>query len=325
MVTVSRGGINAGQSLQDILLALGRVNWGPLRGRAWAYRRMVLQTLALMMREQKADYMACLVTTAPQLADRIGSCEKTVRNCLQDLEDLQVIEWRRGGIWDGKPMPSVLRVNKWKLVDWVKAWRPRNDKRLVKRRAETLARLAQVHHKRMRAPQRVGAHAEPNTSLSSHRKSTPFERACALGVSASPKPAEGLKEVLDIRKLLAPMRKQMRIDLKRKAIQREKDPNAMQPKDPAYYYYLPAECSHHKDSPRVCNFCRHKASRKFTAVRNGNASDETGAPADYPPEFLDYCNEHYPVEEYPNFDGPWRYAKIAGADPVAAALLNASA
>lgn len=227
MVTVSRGGINAGQSLQDILLALGRVNWGPLRGRAWAYRRMVLQTLALMMREQKADYMACLVTTAPQLADRIGSCEKTVRNCLQDLEDLQVIEWRRGGIWDGKPMPSVLRVNKWKLVDWVKAWRPRNDKRLAKRRAETLARLAQVHHKRMRAPQRVGAHAEPNTSLSSHRKSTPFERACALGVSASPKPAEGLKEVLDIRKLLTPMRRQMRIDMKRKAIQREKDPNAM--------------------------------------------------------------------------------------------------
>lgn len=134
---------------------------------------------------------------------------------------------RRGGIWDGKPMPSVLRVNKWKLVDWVKAWRPRNDKRLAKRRAETLARLAQVHHKRMRSPQRVGAHAEPNTSLSSHKKSTPFERACALGVSASPKPAEGLKEVLSIRKLLTPMRRQMRIDMKRKAIQREKDPTAM--------------------------------------------------------------------------------------------------
>lgn len=99
----------------------------------------------------------------------------------------------------------------------------------------------------------------------------------------------------------------------------------MQPKDPAYYYYLPAECPHHKESLRVCNFCRYQASKKFTDIRQGNASDETSAPAGYPPEFLDYCDTHYPVEEYPNFEGPWRYAKIAGADPVAAALLNASA
>lgn len=325
MVGVSRGGINAGQSLQDILLALGRVNWGPLRGRAWAYRRMVLQTLALMMREQRADYMACLVTTAPQLADRIGSCEKTVRNCLQDLEDLQVIEWRRGGIWDGKPMPSVLRVNKWKLVDWVKAWRPRNDERLAKRRAETLARLAQVHHKRMRAPQRLGVHAEPNTSLSSIKKSAPFERARSRGVSASPKPAEGLKEVLSIRKLLAPMRKQMRIDLKRKEIQREKDPTMMQPKDPAYYYYLPADCPHHKESPRTCNFCRYLASKKFDRVRKQKEEDNTSMSAGYTPEFIEYCETHYPVADYPNFAGPARYAKIAGVDPVARSLMNVSA
>lgn len=244
------GTLNAGMSIQDIMNALARVNWGPLRGRAWAYRRMLLETLTLMMREQKADYAAEIITSAPQIATRMGCHEKTVRNCLHDLEDLGLVTYQRGGIWDGKPMPSVIKIVKKKIVSWVLAWRPKNDERLRRLRLETLARIASLKKARIRPCQRPGAHAELKSSLSNSVKRARHERARSSYVSPTPAKAaqarrEAREDAIQAFKATAELRAEHKKDKKMKTPPPE---------------FMPLICAHNASSePSTCNACRSKA------------------------------------------------------------------
>lgn len=250
---MSHGTLHAGMSLQDIVNALARVNWGPLRGRAWAYRRMVLQTLALMMREQKADYSAELITSARQVADRTGCCEKTVRRCLHDMEDLGLVEWRRGGIWDGRPMPSVIKVIKARLVEWTLAWRPKFNAAQATLRAETLRRIGVLERARIRPRLRPEVHADFAGSLLSVQKRAPFERALASKTFIPARPAERLKEWREIRAKTAHLRKEAK---KMRQAERNNVP----------VEYLPLVCEHAlATSPSSCNTCRSKAMQDYQA------------------------------------------------------------
>lgn len=250
---MSRGKLHAGMSLQDIVNALARVNWGPLQGRSWAYRRMILQTLALMMREQKADYSAELITSARQLADRTGCCEKTIRRCLHDMEDLGLIEWLRGGIWDGKPMPSVIKVIKARLVEWTLAWRPKFNAAQAALRAETLRRIAVLERARIRPRLRPEVHADCAGSLLSIQKRAHSERALTSKTFIPARPAERIKEWREIRAKTAHLRKEAK---KMREAERNNLP----------VEYLPLVCEHAlATSPSSCNACRSKAWQDYQA------------------------------------------------------------
>lgn len=149
---------------------LAAVAWGPLGGRAWQGVRSTLH--ALVMVADRRTGVTTTGTTAHQLAERAGLSERWTRVCLQTLEELGVIEWTRGGVAHGAPQPSLMRIVKRVLVDWVHAWRPTHDRAILDYRARTRARLARVRHRFLRS-----------------RKSTPQRcrsRHAALGAGLSP-------------------------------------------------------------------------------------------------------------------------------------------
>lgn len=264
VVSVSRGTLHAGMSVQDVMNALARVNWGPLRGRAWAYRRMLLETLTLMMREQRADFSAEIITSAPQVADRMGCHEKTVRNCLHDLEDLGLVEYQRGGIWDGKPMPSVIRIIKKTIVGWVLAWRPKNDERLRLLRLETIARIAGLKKARVRPCQRPEVHAEPNYGLSTLGKRARHERARSSYVSPTPHKSaqarrEAREDAIQAWKATAELREEAKKDKK------------MSNNPPVEY--MPLICGHGNPEPGLCNACRSRALSDYQAAQRAEREE----------------------------------------------------
>lgn len=252
---MSRGHLNATMRVGDILAALARVNWGPFRGRAWAYRRIILQTLAIMAREQKADLTAEVIGSAPQISDRAGCHEKTVRRCLHDLEDLGLITYQRGGIWDGKPQPSIIRIVKARLVELTLAFRPRHDKTLEDRRRETLARLATLEKARVRPRQRTENHADFKPSLSLYEKRAPTEGAPSSSQFINPRPANKIHakrnsqaEALEIWKATRYLREEAKKDKMRK----------QQPRPE----FMPLVCLHTTTAdpdPSTCNSCRSEA------------------------------------------------------------------
>lgn len=236
--------LTARASLQDILLALGRVGWGPMQGREWGASRAILEMLSLMMREQRADFDACLITTATQLSDRTGYSVRHVRRCLQWMEDAHVIEWKRGGIDKGKPCASVIRVVKKTLVEWVRAWRARHDAKVAERNRATAARIDRYRLNRIRprAPKEV--HADMMAGLTPLQGRAGNRSALPRGfVTPNPK-----TKVAKSREIMAQIKARTREKL-----------NMLPPE------YLPMVCSHGKAKPRKCNQCQFIGLQKFQA------------------------------------------------------------
>ena len=234
--------LTAHASLQDIILALGRVGWGPMQGREWGASRAILEMLSLMMREQRADFDACLITTATQLSDRTGYSVRHVRRCLQWMEDARVIEWKRGGIDKGKPCASVIRVVKKTLVEWVHAWRARHDAKVAERNRATAARIERYRLNRIRprAPKEV--HADMMAGLAPLQGRAGNRSALPRGfVTPNPK-----TKVAKSREIIARIKAKTRKKM-------ETLPDG----------YLPLVCSHGKPEPRTCNQCRFIGLQKF--------------------------------------------------------------
>ena len=171
-----RGGrVHAGMPLSRLLAALARVGWGPMRGRAMAASRAILDTLALAARDVRADLTATIQVTARQLAKLAGYSLRHTSRCLQWMEDAGVIEWVRGGIKrvDGRPAPTVgvIRVAKKVITGWVLSFRAASDAEDRARNAATRARLEHYRVWRNRAHPKtvtVAAHVDmssPHPSL----------------------------------------------------------------------------------------------------------------------------------------------------------------
>lgn len=236
--------LTARASLQDILLALGRVGWGPMQGREWGASRAILEMLSLMMREQRADFDACLITTATQLSDRTGYSVRHVRRCLQWMEDAHVIEWKRGGIDKGKPCASVIRVVKKTLVEWVHAWRARHDAKVAERNRATAARIERYRLNRIRPRTPKAVHADMMAGLAPLKGRAGNRSALPRGfVTPNPK-AKLTKSRELIARIKAKTRKKM-----------EMLPDS----------YLPLVCSHGKPDSSTCNQCRFVGLQKFQA------------------------------------------------------------
>lgn len=296
----ARGVLNAGQSLTSILAALSRVGWGPLRGREFAASRAVLDTLAILAHDTRADLSAVVQTTARQLAKRAGYSLRHTSRCLQWLEDAGVIEWHRGGIRMGAPTVGVIKIIKRTLVDWALAFRRASDAEDRRRNAATRARIQMYRLRRNTArPRALNAHVDMATPLSSLQ-----EEGAA---KAAPQPSGGSPIPTTTNN--------------RKAINMPKY-------RPTYMTYLATECKHGEPSPDRCNRCRYEAIMRQQQVaaaeraaaerrRKEEADEQTSsAVVPWPPAFAEYMRATYPDAHYRS------WARLALTDSTAKELLN---
>lgn len=181
--------LTAGAPLSVLISRLRRAGWGDLGGETLRGLRLVLDDLGDMLDARSgAGYI-----TAPQIADRTGYTERWVRSRLTLLEELDLIEWHRGGVQHGKPVPSWIRVSKVALLDLIHIARRQQGERLTEAKRETRARLIRLRtgyttrpgRRRNTTPSRGGkTHAELNAALLSSEEvrgrnrppSTPADR-----------------------------------------------------------------------------------------------------------------------------------------------------
>lgn len=129
--------VTAAWPLDRLVAAIARAGWDELAGRRGGAYRGILRALADLLPHGSATGLV----TSPQLADAAGISERWARHILAGLEEAGLITWTRGTIIDGKPRPSLIRVNKRALADLVRRARRDGDARLAKRAAATAQRL----------------------------------------------------------------------------------------------------------------------------------------------------------------------------------------
>lgn len=297
----ARGVLNAGMSFTSILAALSRIGWGPLRGREFAASRAILDTLALLAHDTRADLSAVVQVTARQLAKRAGYSLRHTSRCLQWLEDAGVIEWNRGGIKMGAPTVGVIKIVKRTLVDWALAFRRASDAEDRRRNAETRARIQLYRLRRNSArPKPVdAAHvdiASPHPSLRDEGAASASPRSSREEVNSAP----------------------------------TKDIETMKYK-PSYHKYLATECSHGQRSADRCNACKYEAiirqqrvteAEKVAAARRRKEeeqADHGATGASWPPAFVEYMRTAHPDAE------PRQWARLTITDTRAKELINAHA
>lgn len=297
----ARGVLNAGMSFTSILAALSRIGWGPLRGREFAASRAILDTLALLAHDTRADLAATVQTTARQLAKRAGYSLRHTSRCLQWLEDAGVIEWHRGGIRMGAPTVGVIKIVKRVLVDWTLAFRRASDAEDRRRNAATRARI-QMYRLRRNAsrPRALDAHVDMATPLPSLQ-----EEGAA---KAAPQPSGG-----STIPTTPPNRKDLEV------------PNC----SPSYMTYLATECAHGQASSDRCNRCRYEAIMRQQSVmeaekaaaerrRKEDEQAQRGATGDaWPSAYVAYMKATYPDAK------PYQWARLNLTDDKAKELINA--
>lgn len=130
--------LTAGAPTTALIAALDRSGWQALAGPSWHGLRVCLRSLASLLPAKSGQGE----TTRWQVADRMGGYSiRHVSRLLAELELLEIITWRRGGVVSGRPQPSYFRVNKTVLLAMVEAGRIRLTEVLARRRAATETRL----------------------------------------------------------------------------------------------------------------------------------------------------------------------------------------
>lgn len=228
---------------QDVLQltnSLAKAGWGSdFAAPAFRASRIVLRELANAMYAARRGRAAAIDITAPQLADRTGYTERWTRDALATLEALGLIEWHRGGIVEGAPRPSLIRIVKAALADLIYTARAWHDDVLDARVIATKARIKATLRWRFckGRKRRANPHAEVNSFLPLYegRKGAPLGAArpvlTSLKQSVSPEPTEGHKQ--------------------------------MPTPDPEF---MPVICGHGAPAPRFCNACRSEAWQAQTAA-----------------------------------------------------------
>lgn len=161
---------------------LARLGWGPLDGRPWKGLRAVLRAVAA-----RVDYRSGAGrTTVEQIAAAAGYSPRWTRQALTELEDMGLIEWVRGGVQYGKPVPSLIRLVKSALVDLIAQAQPMRAAKVAADAAETRRRLARLHTIRMVRGKRKTTTSAARAALD--RKANPPEsrRSVHAAVNADP-------------------------------------------------------------------------------------------------------------------------------------------
>ncbi|MBU4213559.1 MAG: hypothetical protein KJ792_02760 [Actinobacteria bacterium] len=173
----------------SLVRSLRRAGWGPLGGREWGGVRDVLDALAATLPDRSGEGLL----TMPQLAERASLSVRWTARCMAVLEDLGVVTWSRGGVVDGRPVPSAVRIVKKVLVELIAQARPLRDAADAARRQATRARLAAAAH--LRGPDRYrrrSAHAALSTSP------PPSSRGGAFGPAPTPEGQTTMRPVIPV-------------------------------------------------------------------------------------------------------------------------------
>lgn len=172
--------MGAGAPLDVLVNQLAKYGWGDLTGQDLRGVRNVLYTLGTLLDRHSGTGS----WSVKQIATKAGYSEAWTRGRLQILEELDILEWRRGGIDAGSPVPSWFRVNKARLVELVNIAREVRDAQLLVIRLAFLARLAtlRVNTQWFRGKKRRSDHTKPRLAL-------PLT-GTAPGAAAGPVPAE---------------------------------------------------------------------------------------------------------------------------------------
>lgn len=123
----------------QLIAALAHRGWGPLREGIPGLVH-ILQAIAHTV----DPYAGTGYTTAPQLADAAYKSERWVRHCINQLDALGVIEWYPGGIKNGAPTPSFVKIVKATLVELIEVAQKTHDARMLERRAAFEARVRRL-------------------------------------------------------------------------------------------------------------------------------------------------------------------------------------
>ncbi|EJF51690.1 hypothetical protein HMPREF1317_1562 [Schaalia georgiae F0490] len=263
--------------------------------------RMVLRELSTVMHTRKRGLRGTIDITGPQLADLTGYCEKTVRKGLTMLEDLGLIEWWRGGIVEGAPRPSLVRVCKKQLAAFVWAARKWHEKVLDNRVAAVKARiLATVKYRKCKGRDpRVKLHAEVANVLLFSKE--------AGGVSTPPAASQADARPAETPNPQTPI---------------EEPPMPR----PDYMRYLPIICHHDKPAPDRCPQCRYEAimrkqradeANQAAAARRRHEEQEAQkmeGPGAWPPRIRAYMQSNYPDAN------THAWARLILSDPEAKAI-----
>lgn len=123
----------------QLIAALAHRGWGPLREGIPGLVH-ILQAISHTV----DPYTGTGYTTAPQLADAAYKSERWVRHCINQLDALGVIEWYPGGIKNGAPAPSFVKIVKATLVELIEVAQKTHDARMLERRAAFEARVRRL-------------------------------------------------------------------------------------------------------------------------------------------------------------------------------------
>ena len=123
----------------QLIAALAHRGWGPLREGIPGLVH-ILQAISHTV----DPYTGIGYTTAPQLADAAYKSERWVRHCINQLDALGVIEWYPGGIKNGAPAPSFVKIVKSTLVELIEVAQESHDKRMLERKAAFEARVRRL-------------------------------------------------------------------------------------------------------------------------------------------------------------------------------------
>jgi hypothetical protein len=167
-----------------LLDTLRRQGWGPLAGRPWKGLRAVLTGLASRLPYGSAQGD----TTIEQVASAAGYGLRWTRQCLTDLEDFGLIEWVRGGVRYGRPVPSRFRIDKRMLVELLQAAREKRTAEMVAWAARTRTRLERIRTIRLvKGRRKTRPEAAPRRLVQSKTAGSCGNAHAAVAASPSPK------------------------------------------------------------------------------------------------------------------------------------------
>lgn len=172
--------------LHLLMDTLKRQGWGPLAGRPWKGLRAVLAGLAARLPYRTAQGPA----TIEQIAAAAGYGLRWTRQCLTDLEDLELIRWVRGGVRYGQPVPSQFRIDKRMLAELVEAAREQRTDKMIAWAARARGRLERIRTIRMIKGRRTPRPTTPTRGLVQN-KALPSRESVHAAVAASPSPKRG--------------------------------------------------------------------------------------------------------------------------------------
>lgn len=134
-----RAKVSSRWTCYQLIAALAHRGWGPLREGIPGLVH-ILQAISHTV----DPYTGTGYTTAPQLADAAYKSERWVRHCINQLDALGVIEWYPGGIKNGSPVPSFVKIVKTALVELIEVAQASHDARMLERRAKFEARVRRL-------------------------------------------------------------------------------------------------------------------------------------------------------------------------------------